>query len=318
MKQLQILLISFLIFSCTANEKVEKAEEEIKLVSEQDDLKTFEWSAYYFKKGKDKLNPEEVRYDVIGNAEQRIDDTTLWILPLATSQILIELETGVNKKTYGLAASTNQLVDSSWYNVPNGEIPTPLDRESLGAWTNFSQFRYWGQMVPAFRHYDYLTADTVTETIFHGKLTLLNFWYRGCMPCMAEMPALQRLKEDWDGEDDVQFISICLDSIYVKDGRVFVNSGSIHSTKTIPDYKIETGFRQIGLGRAIADSFRVKAYPTNLIIDRDGKVRKVLIGANPENDNNGLANNLTREIEHIRQQEKLNFEVQTERVIILE
>lgn len=312
------MLLLALVFSCTVEEKVEKVEANIKLVSQRDYLQTFDWSAYYFKKGKAKLNPEKVSYDVIGNAEHRLDDTTLWIMPLDTLRILIEVATGTEKKTYALHAKPNHLIDSSWYHVPMGEFPTPLNKNSMKAWSNFSHYRILGQYVPEFSHFDYLTSVTVSEAIFRGKTTLLNFWYRGCMPCMAEMPALQKIKENYEGDDDVQFISVCLDSIFVRDGGVFVNSDRIHSTKPIPDYKIETGFRHIGLGRAIADSFWVRAYPTNLIIDSDGRVRKVITGANPDNENDELAKNLSREIEHIRQLEKLNSEIQTERVTILE
>ncbi len=97
-------------------------------------------------------------------------------------------------------------------------------KEGVVTWSNFSQFRFWGKSVPEFSHYDYLTSEVVTPSIFDGKTTLLNFWFYGCKPCMEEMPALQKLKEDWEGEDDVQFISVCLDSIYIQDGGIFVNS----------------------------------------------------------------------------------------------
>lgn len=318
MKQLLILLIPVFFFSCTTEEKVEKVEERIKLVSQRGDLKTFDWSAYYFKKGKDKLNPKDISYDVIGNAEHRVDDTRLWIMPLDTSRILIEVETGLEKKNYALHATPNLLIDSSWYHVPMGQFPTPLDKNSMKAWSNFSQYRILGQQVPEFSHFDYLTSDTVTSDIFLGKTTLLNFWYRGCMPCIAEMPALKKLKEEWEHNDGVQFISVCLDSIYVENDSVFVNSDRIHSTEPIPDYHVQTGFRHIGMGKAIADSFWVRAYPTNLIIDQYGKAAKVYIGANPDNENEELAKNLTREIERIRRREKLKFEVQAEKVITLE
>ncbi|MCZ4409892.1 TlpA disulfide reductase family protein [Cryomorphaceae bacterium 1068] len=317
MKQLLTLLIPVLIFSCTSDEKVEKVEEKIKLVSQQGDLKTFDWSAYYFKKGKDKLNPAEVSYDVIGNAEHRVDDTTLWVMPLDTSRILIEVETGLEKKTYGLTASVNQLIDSSWHHVPKGEMPSPLDSKSLGAWSNFSQFRFWGQSVPEFSHYDHLTSEIVTPSIFDGKTTLLNFWYYGCKACMEEIPALNRLREEWKDDESVQLISLCLDSVLVQNDSIFVIPLKMKSTENINAVYLDFSFRQIGNSRNIAEAFAVLAYPTNIIIDRNGKVQKIQVGAQL-GDNRELATNFSNAIRRIRSQEKLNFEIQPERVTILD
>jgi len=315
MKQLIALLILLVLLSCSAEQKVAK---EIKLVAQRDYLQTFDWSVYYFKQGNNKLNPKELKFDLIGNVEHQVSDTALWIMPLDTSQILIELGEASEKRTYGLRAMANHLIDSSWYNMPLGKFPTPLDANSLKAWSNFSQFRILGQQVPEFRHYDYLTLDTVTSDIFRGKTTLLNFWYRGCMPCMAEMPALKKLKEEWEHNEDVQFISVCLDSIYVRNDSTFVLSNKIHSSSPIPEYCVETGFRHLGSGRAIADSFLVRAYPTNLIIDQDGMARKVLTGSKIEDSNDELAHNLTREINRIQESQKLDQEINLRKVRIIE
>ena len=44
---------------------------------------------------------------------------------------------------------------------------------------------------------DFKLADTfgnkVSLSAYHGKLVLLNFWATWCAPCVAEMPALERL-----------------------------------------------------------------------------------------------------------------------------
>jgi len=315
MKQLFALLLVLLVFSCSPEQNV---AEEIKLVAQREYLQTFDWSVYYFKRGNQKLNPKEVKFDLIGNVEHQVSDTALWIMPLDTSHILIELGEVSEKRTYGLRAVANHLIDSSWYHVPLGEMPTPLDKNSFKAWVNFSQFRILGQQVPEFRHYDYLTLDTITSDIFRGKTTLLNFWYRGCMPCMAEMPALKKLKEEWAHNEEVQFISVCLDSIYIQHDSVFVQSDRIHSTKPIPDYHVETGFRHIGGGSSIADSFMVRAYPTNLIIDQNGVAKKVMVGANPDNSNDHLAKNLSMEIKRIQEGKKLNQEISVNNITIVD
>jgi thiol-disulfide isomerase/thioredoxin len=42
------------------------------------------------------------------------------------------------------------------------------------------------------------------------KVTVYNFWFVACKPCIAEIPALNRLAEKY-GSDSVQFIAITFD-----------------------------------------------------------------------------------------------------------
>ena len=50
----------------------------------------------------------------------------------------------------------------------------------------------YGTDYPAFKVVT-LSGDTVTEKELRGKVTLINFWFESCAPCMAEMPALNDL-----------------------------------------------------------------------------------------------------------------------------
>jgi thiol-disulfide isomerase/thioredoxin len=36
-----------------------------------------------------------------------------------------------------------------------------------------------------------------------GKVVVLNFWFIGCAPCIAELPALNKLVDEYKGEDVV-------------------------------------------------------------------------------------------------------------------
>jgi thiol-disulfide isomerase/thioredoxin len=308
MKQLIILLSLLLFIGCESNITVENSDPEIELVAQSNTLEVFGWAKYHFVKGETRLNPKEVNFDLSGSAEFRINDSGISIMPLDTAAVVVEIDNSGTKKSFRLKPSVNSHFDSSWYEVAQGSLPTPLDNKGVRTWSNFSQYRFWKQRIPDFKHFDNLTSDTISEAIFDGKTTLLNFWYLGCSPCMAEMPALKALKDQWETEEDVQFISISLDSVYVRNDSVFVDSKKLKSTVPLADYHIETGFRQIGQGENIAESFWVRGYPTNIIIDQFGIARKILIGANPENDNKTLTENLSNEISRIRQNAELNLE----------
>lgn len=45
-----------------------------------------------------------------------------------------------------------------------------------------------------------------------GKVVIINFWFEGCHPCMAEMDALNELFEKLKSNKDFRFVSISTDN----------------------------------------------------------------------------------------------------------
>ena len=89
-----------------------------------------------------------------------------------------------------------------------------------------------------------------------GKITVVNFWFVNCPPCRSEIPDLNNLAKKY-GSDSVRFVAIALDDRYKL--REFL--------KSMPfDYNI------IDEGRIYAERYGVKAFPTHLILDQEGKV----------------------------------------------
>ncbi|RKR85618.1 thiol-disulfide isomerase/thioredoxin [Mucilaginibacter gracilis] len=90
-----------------------------------------------------------------------------------------------------------------------------------------------------------------------GKVLVINFWFIGCPPCRAEIPDLNKLVEHYKDNKDVVFLAVCLDEKY--DIKEFI--------KTTPfNYHI------IDDGRFVAEKYGVKLYPTNVVVNKDGKV----------------------------------------------
>ncbi|HVE61414.1 MAG TPA: TlpA disulfide reductase family protein [Chitinophagaceae bacterium] len=91
-----------------------------------------------------------------------------------------------------------------------------------------------------------------------GKVVVINFWFINCPPCRMEIPELNDLVASYKENKDVIFIGIALDEKYAL--QEFL--------KTFPfDYNI------IENGRNLATSYRVKSFPTHVVVDRDGKVK---------------------------------------------
>ncbi len=90
-----------------------------------------------------------------------------------------------------------------------------------------------------------------------GKVVVVNFWFINCGPCRMEIPELNQTVEKFKDNKNVVFLAVGLDP--VQDVKSFL--------KTIPfNYNI------IPDGQWIANMYKVRAYPTHLILDQQGKV----------------------------------------------
>lgn len=99
-----------------------------------------------------------------------------------------------------------------------------------------------------------------------GKTIVLNFWFRQCKPCVAEMPSLNKLVDKYKDNSSVVFLSIALDS--PEEIRSFVE-------KTTFNYQHAGDAKK----NDIHKDYGIFSYPTNIIIDKEGKVRYASHGA---------------------------------------
>ena len=102
-----------------------------------------------------------------------------------------------------------------------------------------------------------------------GKILVVNFWFMGCAPCVAEMPALNKLVEEYKGKN-VLFLGFSTD----RSDRL----KSAFFEKTRFDFKI------VAESQGLAGSFHVLGYPTTYIVDHRGIIRQAWIGF----DRNGM------------------------------
>jgi peroxiredoxin len=103
-----------------------------------------------------------------------------------------------------------------------------------------------------------------------GKVVVLNFWFIACQPCIMEMPELNELVEEFK-EKEVVFLAIALNT--KKELKKFLKKNKFN-------YSI------IADGQAIAQTYQIKGYPTNIIIDKSGVIHYVSTGVGPNNKEN--------------------------------
>lgn len=113
-----------------------------------------------------------------------------------------------------------------------------------------------GKKFDSFSGYD-MNGNLIDTKSLKGKVMVLNFWFTTCPPCKQERPYLNKIAESYKGDPNVVFIAIALDRKEQLETYLRQNE---FKYKVIPD------------GKKIADSYNVTAYPTQVIVDKDGKV----------------------------------------------
>jgi thiol-disulfide isomerase/thioredoxin len=100
---------------------------------------------------------------------------------------------------------------------------------------------------------------------FKGRVVLVNFWATWCGPCVAEMPALDRLEAALGGE---HFTVIAL--------------SEDRDPALIPSFYSQHGIRHLARahdpGGALSRAFEVRGLPTTVLIDRAGRVAGRILG----------------------------------------
>ncbi|WP_051691577.1 peroxiredoxin family protein [Pedobacter borealis] len=108
-----------------------------------------------------------------------------------------------------------------------------------------------------------------------GKVVVLNFWFAACVPCQHEMPELNKLKEKYKGKD-VVFLAIGNDG--AKEIKEFLKTNTFNYTL-------------LSDGKKTAGDYKVAAYPTSIVIDKNGIIKYSQIGGS------NIAESLSKEID---------------------
>lgn len=120
-----------------------------------------------------------------------------------------------------------------------------------------------GKTAPPFTLKD-LNGNEVSLAAFNGQVVLINFWATWCGPCKREMPGIEKVFKRYKNQG-LTVIAISIDS---------EKSAILNFLKSIPlsfpilhDPEIEVSKR-----------YKVYAYPTSFLIDRNGIIREKFIG----------------------------------------
>jgi peroxiredoxin len=118
-----------------------------------------------------------------------------------------------------------------------------------------------------------LQGRTVRLSALRGKVVLLNLWATWCVPCVEEMPSMERLWASLRG-DDFALLAVSQD----EEGRRTVEPFVEKMHLSFPIF--------LDPERQVGDRYGVWGYPETFVIDRNGYVVERVIGprnwASPE------------------------------------
>ncbi len=111
-----------------------------------------------------------------------------------------------------------------------------------------------------------LEGDSITLSDLRGKAVLVNLWATWCPPCRAEMPAIQRLHEEYK---DQGFIVLA------------VNATNQDDLSKIPSFTGEYGLTfpiLLDTTGEVSRQYQLRSLPSSYFIRRDGIIQEVVIG----------------------------------------
>lgn len=110
-----------------------------------------------------------------------------------------------------------------------------------------------------------LSNNPIRLSSLRGKVVALNFWYAACVPCRAEMPALEHAYEKYQAQ-----------------GFVVLGVDTVDDPATLDVFIHDLGItypvvRDVDLRAATI--YRIVDTPSTIIIDRNGVISYRVVGA---------------------------------------
>ena len=143
--------------------------------------------------------------------------------------------------------------------VPELKAPDPENRRitTIDLETNILQFQD-------------LEGNEFSLRDFEGKTLFINYWATWCNPCLAEMPAMAELYEEFKDNEDIVFLYLSKEDMDVITDYIPKDE----SLQKLPLYKVITD----------DELFKTRGIPTTFIVDRSGEILVEDVGSASWND----------------------------------
>ncbi|MEN6332939.1 MAG: M56 family metallopeptidase [Phycisphaerales bacterium] len=152
-----------------------------------------------------------------------------------------------------------QAVAVSRFTVPDGKAATALSAPDV----HLSLLTYpkAGEAAPLFEAGTF-DGDTIRLADFRGKVVLLDFWATWCRPCVAQLPQMQQLHEEFKADGRFVMIGMSLDWDLEKARGFLAEKQLKWPQASLGNMDTSTIVKQYGVG----------SIPETILIDPQGKI----------------------------------------------
>lgn len=146
------------------------------------------------------------------------------------------------------------------------KLPASVDNDVLSTIKDlgeveYEHFKMEGKELPGYNFVD-LNGKAYNKKAVLGKILVLKCWFIRCQQCVEEMPALNKLVAKYKDRKDILFVSLAFDS--KKDLQTFLTKRNFNY-EVVPDQQ-----------NYIINDLKINIFPTHLIINKQGKIAKVV------------------------------------------
>jgi peroxiredoxin len=110
-----------------------------------------------------------------------------------------------------------------------------------------------------------LDGKKINLSDYRGKVVLVNIWATWCLPCVEEMPSMQKLYNEFKG-NDFEILAVSIDAQGLKVVAPFMKKHKL----TFPALLDPKG--------TVKTAYGITGIPESFIIDKEGNLFKKIIG----------------------------------------
>lgn len=124
----------------------------------------------------------------------------------------------------------------------------------------YKNYQMEGKELPRLDFKD-LNGTVYDKETTAGKIVVLKCWFIGCVPCVEEMPALNKLVKQYKDRKDIVFVSLAFDK-----------------EKDLKKFLIKQAFEYAVVGNQkdyVIEDLGITSFPTHIVINERGLVVKV-------------------------------------------
>ena len=161
-----------------------------------------------------------------------------------------------------MLSDKNQITTYQLYKVlPSSDTSIKAYMASL-AFNELQNYAMEGQQFPSFNYID-LQGNPITNQSMLGNIVVIKCWYIHCAACIKEFSEVNALAAHYKDRRELQFISLAEDT--PEQLKAFLIKKPL-SYSVVPNMK-----------HYMNESLHLNAFPTHFILDKQGKILKVLL-----------------------------------------